>query len=50
MVSANYDIKFVDFGAAAALEGEDGDGLHLTRLGSPSYMAPEVHLQLHYQA
>lgn len=50
MVGADFNLKLVDLGFATSLSGADGDGLHMTRLGSQSYMAPEIFLKLHYQA
>ena len=50
MIGADLELKLVDFGFATTLTGADGDGLHKTRLGSQSYMAPEIFLKLHYQA
>ena len=38
-----YSLKVADFGFAAPLAGRDGSGYLKTRLGTESYMAPEIH-------
>jgi serine/threonine protein kinase len=39
----DYNLKVADFGFAAPLAGRDGSGYLKTRLGTESYMAPEIH-------
>jgi serine/threonine protein kinase len=39
----NFNLKIADFGFAASLEGNDGSGVCRTYLGTPFYMAPEIH-------
>lgn len=41
----NYDIKIADFGFSAPIAGRVGDGYLETKLGTLSYMAPEIHLK-----
>ena len=43
LFSADFDVKIADFGFAAPLEGNDGSGYQRTYLGTPFYMAPEIH-------
>jgi len=38
-----FNLKIADFGFAAPLSGRDGSGLLKTKLGTESYMAPEIH-------
>jgi len=44
----NFNVKIADFGFAAALEGNDGSGVQRTYLGTPFYMAPEIHEKKSY--
>lgn len=41
-------MKVADFGFAAPLAGRDGSGYLKTRLGTESYMAPEIHARQPY--
>lgn len=43
-----YNLKIADFGFAAPIEGKDGSGYLKTRLGTESYMAPEIHMKKGY--
>lgn len=45
----NFNIKLADFGFAAPVEGRDGKGFLKTYLGTPNYMAPEIHFSQPYQ-
>ena len=45
----NFNIKLADFGFAARVEGRDGKGFLKTYLGTPNYMAPEIHFGQPYQ-
>jgi serine/threonine protein kinase len=45
LMDENYNIKIADFGFAAPLLGKDQSGTLKTRLGTESYMAPEIHLR-----
>jgi len=38
-------LKVADFGFACAIAGKNNDGMLYTVLGTPSYMAPEIHLR-----
>ena len=38
-----FNLKIADFGFAAPVKGKDGSGYLKTRLGTESYMAPEIH-------
>ena len=42
LLDTNYNIKIVDFGFAASLEGRDGSGFNRTFKGTLAYMAPEI--------
>lgn len=42
LLDINYNLKIADFGFSAPVEGRDGSGLLHTKLGTPSYQAPEV--------
>lgn len=41
-------MKIADFGFAAPIVGRDGSGTLITKLGTESYMAPEIHLKKPY--
>jgi BR serine/threonine kinase len=41
-------LKIADFGFAAPVEGKDGSGYLTSKLGTESYMAPEIHLHQPY--
>ncbi len=43
-----FNLKIADFGFAAPLAGRDGSGTCKTKLGTESYMAPEIHLRKPY--
>ena len=43
LLDQNYNIKIADFGFAAPVEGKDKGGYLYTGLGTPNYMAPEIH-------
>ena len=45
----DYNIKIGDFGFAAPLEGRDGSSFLTTKVGTRSYMAPELVYQEEYQ-
>lgn len=49
LVDSQFNIKVADFGFAAPLAGRDGTGNLLTKLGTESYMAPEIHAKAPYQ-
>ncbi len=42
MLDDRFNIKFVDFGFAAEIQGSEGS-LHKTILGTLAFMAPEIH-------
>ena len=44
----NFNLKIADFGFATLVAGNQGDGQLYTVLGTPSYMAPEIHLRQPY--
>ena len=48
LLTENYELKIVDFGFAAPISGNKGDGYMKTKLGTLSYMAPEIHLKAPY--
>ena len=43
LLDKNYNIKIVDFGFACDNKGRDGMGNNRTYVGTPVYMAPEIH-------
>jgi len=49
MLDMNWELKIIDFGLAAPLEGRDGSGLLKTTLGTYGYMSPEQHLGRMYE-
>jgi serine/threonine protein kinase len=44
----SYNLKVADFGFAAPIQGRDGSGSLKTKLGTESYMAPEINLKKPY--
>ncbi len=44
----NFNLKIADFGFAAPIQGKDGSGFCKTKLGTESYMAPEIHMRKPY--
>ena len=44
----HFNLKIADFGFAAPIAGRDGSGLCKTKLGTESYMAPEIHMRKPY--
>lgn len=44
----NFNLKIADFGFAAPVAGKDGSGTCKTKLGTESYMAPEIHARRPY--
>ena len=43
-----FNLKIADFGFAAPVQGRDGSGYCKTKLGTESYMAPEIHARRPY--
>jgi len=43
-----FNLKIADFGFAAPIAGKDGSGSCKTKLGTESYMAPEIHMRKPY--
>jgi len=48
LYDSNFNLKIADFGFAAPIAGRDGSGLCKTKLGTESYMAPEIHMRKPY--
>ena len=48
LFDANFNLKIADFGFSIVLAGRDGTGALHTRLGTESYMAPELHQRKAY--
>lgn len=48
LYDGDFNLKIADFGFAAPLYGRDGSGFLRTRLGTESYMAPEIHMKQPY--
>ena len=42
LLDQSFDIKFIDFGFAAYLRGQDRSGYLQARVGTPMFMAPEI--------
>lgn len=49
LLDNQFTLKIADFGFAAPIEGKDGSGNLMTKLGTLNYMAPEIHLKQPYQ-
>jgi len=49
LIDHNYDTKIADFGFAAPMAGKNADGYLRTKLGTETYMAPEIHLKKPYK-
>ena len=49
LLDDSANLKIIDFGFAAPLQGKDGSGFLVTKLGTLSYMAPELHLGKPYE-
>ena len=43
-----FNLRIADFGFAAPIQGKDGSGYCKTKLGTESYMAPEIHMRRPY--
>lgn len=48
LFDAEFNLKIADFGFSILLMGRDGSGILHTRLGTESYMAPELHTRRPY--
>jgi serine/threonine protein kinase len=48
LFDAEFNLKIADFGFSILIMGRDGSGLLHTRLGTESYMAPELHMRRPY--
>jgi len=48
LYDSNFNLKIADFGFAAPISGRDGSGYCKTKLGTESYMAPEIHAKRPY--
>jgi serine/threonine protein kinase len=44
----HFNLKIADFGFAAPVAGRDGSGYLRTKLGTESYMSPEIHARRPY--
>jgi serine/threonine protein kinase len=49
MLDNEYKLKLLDFGFSSCKIGKTGDGLLSTYLGTPTYMAPEIHAGMAYK-
>jgi serine/threonine protein kinase len=49
LIDKEFNLKIVDFGFATTIGGSTGSGWNQSVLGTPSYMAPEIHLKKSYQ-
>jgi len=49
LLDQDFQIKIVDFGFSVAVSGRDGSGLLQSYLGTPLYMAPEIHSSKKYE-
>ena len=50
MLTKDGVIKIVDFGFATPIEGREGNGYNMTKVGTYSYMAPELVNGMPYQS
>ena len=48
LYDSSFNLKIADFGFAAPVDGRDGSGYLKTKLGTESYMAPEIHARKPY--
>lgn len=48
LMDDQFNLRIADFGFAAPIEGRDGSGQLHTKLGTESYMAPEIHAKQPY--
>jgi serine/threonine protein kinase len=48
LYDSHFNLKIADFGFAAPVAGRDGTGTCKTKLGTESYMAPEIHARRPY--
>lgn len=49
LFDSEFNLRIADFGFAAPLVGDSGDGLFRAVLGTESYMAPEIHSKRPYK-
>jgi len=49
MLDKDFNIKLIDFGFCAPIEGRDQSGYLRTYLGTKGFMAPEIHEGLRYK-
>ena len=51
VLEADFNLKIIDFGMACDISGSDGSGFcsGVEKVGTKSYMSPEVMLQIDYQ-
>ena len=45
MLDLDHNLKIADFGLSGPAMGRDGSGFLKTKLGTPAYWAPEIHLR-----
>lgn len=45
MLSADYNVKIIDFGFTCNIAGRNGTGVSSSGVGTPGYMAPEILLR-----
>lgn len=48
LIDQDMNVKIADFGFAAPVDGKDGGKFLNTMLGTPNYMAPEIHQKMPY--
>jgi serine/threonine protein kinase len=49
LMDDQYNLRIADFGFAAPTQGREGSGFLNTKLGTESYMAPEIHTKQPYK-
>jgi len=50
LLDSEFGLKLTDFGLSGQISGSQASGLERTEfLGTPGYMAPEIHLRVPYQ-
>jgi serine/threonine protein kinase len=50
LLDDNFNLKIGDFGYSSFIGGKKGDNVFTSRVGTPTYMAPEVILNVPYNA
>jgi serine/threonine protein kinase len=49
LLTADFQVKIIDYGFAASLEGRDGSGFNTSQVGTIAYMAPQILAKVPYR-